>query len=71
MCGPRDDGGVRSLGMCHPDRHGQRSAIRAPHDIVGFVMELIEPDDGQALCTQGMESVVDRDFRRAMLMGSM
>jgi len=34
-------------------------------------MELIEPDDGQALCTQGMKSVVDCDFRRTMLMGSM
>ena len=34
-------------------------------------MSLIEPDDGQAMCAQGMESVVDCDFRGAKLMGSM
>jgi hypothetical protein len=34
-------------------------------------MKLIDPDHGQAMCTQGMESVVDRDFRRTLLMGSM
>ena len=71
VCRPGDDGGVRRFGMCHPDRYRQWSAIRATHDIVGFIMSLIEPDDGQSLCTQRMKSVVDRDFRGAMLMGSM
>ena len=71
MCRPGDDGGVRRFGMCHPDRHGQWSAIREPHHIIGFIVSLIEPDDGQGLRTQRMESVVDRHFRGAMLMGSM
>ena len=34
-------------------------------------MPLIKPDYRQAVCAQGMKSVVDRDFRRTMLMGSM
>ena len=34
-------------------------------------MKLVEPDHWQAMCTQGMESVVDRDFSRSLLMGSM
>jgi hypothetical protein len=33
-------------------------------------MKLVEPDHRQAMGTQGMESVVDRDFRRALLVGS-
>ena len=66
-----DDVGVRRLGSCHPDRYHQRPAIRTAYDIVGLVMPLIKPDYRQAMCTQGMESIVDRGFRRTMLMGSM
>ena len=66
-----DNVGVRRLGSIHPDRYRQRPAMRAAHDIVGLVMPLIKPDYWQAMCTQGMESVVDRDFRRTMLMGGM
>ena len=66
-----DDLGVRRLRSCHPDRYRQRPAIRAAHDIVGLVIPLIKSDYWQAMCTQGMESVVDRDLRSTMLMGSM
>jgi len=33
-------------------------------------MKLVEPDQRQAMGTKGMESVVDRDFRRSLLVGS-
>jgi hypothetical protein len=34
-------------------------------------MKLVEPDHRQAMGTQGMELVVDRNFSRSLLMGSM
>ena len=34
-------------------------------------MTLVESDYRQAMCPQWMESVVDRDFSRSLLMGSM
>src|SRR5208282_4743012 len=62
---------VRSLGTCHPDRHRQRPAVGAPYDIIGLVIKLVEPDHRQAMGTQGMEAIVDRDISNALLMGSM
>ena len=67
----RDHLRVRSLGTCHPDRHRQRPAVGAPYDIIGLVMKLVEPDHRQAMGTQGMEAIVDRDISNALLMGSM
>ena len=34
-------------------------------------MKLVEPDHRQAMGTQGMEAIVDRDISNALLMGSM
>ena len=62
---------VRGLGTSHPGRHGQRRAIGATHDIVDLVVKVVHPDHWEALCTQRMVAVVDRDLSRALLMGSM
>jgi hypothetical protein len=43
----------------------------APHDIVDLVVKVVQPDHWEVLCTQRMVAVVDRNFSRALLMGSM
>ena len=43
----------------------------APHDIVDLVVKVVQPDHWEVLCTQRMVAVIDRDFSRALLMGSM
>src|ERR1035437_8411970 len=62
---------VRGFGSSHPGRHRQRRAIGAPHDIVDLVVKVVQPDHWKVLCTQRMVAVVDRDFSRVLLMGSM
>jgi hypothetical protein len=34
-------------------------------------MEFVQPDHRQAVCSQRMKAIVDCDFSRALLMGSM
>lgn len=63
--------GLRSHGTRHPKRHRQWPAVSTPHHVVGLIVKLIEPDHGQTMRAQGMELVVDCDFSRVMLMGSM
>jgi hypothetical protein len=62
---------VRGFGPSHPRRHRQRRAIGAPHDIVDLVVKVVQPDHWEVLCTQRMVAVIDRNFSRALLMGSM
>jgi hypothetical protein len=62
---------VCSLAARHPDRYRQRSAVGAPHDIVGFVVEFVQPDHRQAVRAQRVEAVVDCNFSSTLLMGSM
>ena len=49
--------------------NGVPSARR--NDIVSLVVNVVQPDHWQGLCTERMVAVVDRDFSRALLMGSM
>ena len=62
---------MRGLGTSHPRRHRQRPAVGLSYDIVDLVMKVVHPDHWEAVCAQGMVVVVDRDFRRTLLMGSM
>ena len=34
-------------------------------------MNVVQPDHWKGLCTQRMEGVIDRDFSKTLLMGSM
>ena len=62
---------VRGFWPSHPGRHRQWRAIGAPHDIVDLVVKVVHPDHWEVLCSQRMVAVVNRDFSRALLMGSM
>ena len=62
---------VCGFGPSHPGRHRQRLAIGPPQDIVDLVVGVVHPDYWQTVCTQGMEGVIDRDFSKTLLMGSM
>ena len=62
---------VRSPGMGHPRRHRQWPAVGPLDDIVSLVVKVVLPDHRQALCTQRMEAIVNRNFSRTLLMGSM
>jgi hypothetical protein len=62
---------VRGFRPSHPGRHRQRRAIGAPHDIVDLVVKVVQPDHWEILFMQRMVAVVDRDFGRTLLMGSM
>ena len=66
-----DDPCAGGLGTSHPGRHRQRPAIVQSHDIVDLVVKLVLPDHGQALRAQRMKAVVNGNFSRALLMGSM
>ena len=62
---------VRGLRTGHPSRYSQRLAIGTPQDIVDLFVGVVHPHYWQTVCAQGMESVIDRDFSWALLMGSM
>ncbi len=56
----------------HPDRHRQRSHPRAArHSRIHHVAHIIEPDDGQSLCTQNSSSVCHSRLVRASRDASM
>jgi hypothetical protein len=62
---------VRGFGTSHPGRHRQWRAIGPSQNIVDLVVRVVHSDNWQTVCTQGMKGVIDRDFRKPLLMGSM
>jgi hypothetical protein len=66
-----DDFRASGLGLRHPGRHRQWPAIGQPHDVVDLVVKIVPPDHWQAMLVQWMKVVVDSNFGKALLMGSM
>ena len=62
---------ARAKNRCNAGRHRQWPAVGLPYDIVDLLVKVIHPDHWEAVCAQGMVVVVDRDFSRTLLMGSM
>ncbi len=66
-----DDPCGSGFGASHPGRHSQWPAVGEPHDIVDLVVKLALPDHWQAVCAERVKVVMDGNFGRALLMGSM
>ena len=71
QAGDRDQICIRGLRARHPRRHCHRPSIRPSHDKVDLVVKIVQSHHWKAVCGRGMVEVVDRHFRRALLMGSM
>ena len=67
----RDDPWAGCLRLRHPCRYPQRPAIGAADDEVDLVEKLVLPDYWQALPSEGMKAIVDRNLLSALLMGIM